>query len=334
MIIAYVISESYSTSVFNGIKVQAETWADELERQGHKVIKVNPWESHSWENYDIIHIFGPCEFIYTFSASLSVRNNRIVLSPIIDTIQSLWKYRLVSLWGCKRLRLASPNYTIRQSRKYIKHWLVRSKYEYEYVNKSYDVPSGQISIIPLSYRIQECDDYPAKEHFCLHVSRLTDDRKNVLRLMKAAVKYNFKLVLAGSISSEDDFVPFRKIMKEYDNIIYLGWVSDEKLIDLYRRAKVFALPSINEGVGMVAVEAASYGCDIVVTEIGGPKEYYGDMAFTVNPYNIDEIGKAVCKAMVNMNSQPKLMKYIKVNYRLSKCVKDLVKVYTEIAHNE
>lgn len=32
MIIAYVISESYSTSVFNGIKVQAETWADELER--------------------------------------------------------------------------------------------------------------------------------------------------------------------------------------------------------------------------------------------------------------------------------------------------------------
>ena len=190
MIIAYVISESYSTSVFYGIKVQAETWADELERQGHKVIKVNPWESHSWENYDIIHIFGPCEFIYTFSASLSVRNNRIVLSPIIDTIQSLWKYRLVSLWGCKRLRLASPNYTIRQSRKYIKHWLVRSKYEYEYVNKSYDVPSGQISIIPLSYRIQECDDYPAKEHFCLHVSRLTDDRKNVLRLMKAAVKYN------------------------------------------------------------------------------------------------------------------------------------------------
>lgn len=211
---------------------------------------------------------------------------------------------------------------------------MRSKYEYEYVNKSYDVPSGQISIIPLSYRIQECDDYPAKEHFCLHVSRLTDDRKNVLRLMKAAVKYNFKLVLAGSISSEDDFVPFRKIMKEYDNIIYLGRVSDEKLIDLYRRAKVFALPSINEGVGMVAVEAASYGCDIVVTEIGGPKEYYGDMAFTVNPYNIDEIGKAVCKAMVNMNSQPKLMKYIKVNYRLSKCVKDLVKVYTEIAHNE
>lgn len=46
-----------------------------------------------------------------------------------------------------------------------------------------------------------------------------------------------------------------------------------------------------EGVGIVAVDAAIYGCEIVITNIGGPKEYYDNMAYTVNPYNIDDIGK-------------------------------------------
>ena len=43
------------------------------------------------------------------------------------------------------------------------------------------------------------------------------------------------------------------------NIEILGFVSDDELISLYNRAKVFALPSINEGVGLVALEAAVHG---------------------------------------------------------------------------
>lgn len=330
MKIAYVISESYSTVTFNGIRMQAEIWAEELEQQGHQVIRISPWKKHEWEDYDVVHLFGPCEFIYNFTSSLHVRNPRIVFSPIIDTIEPVWKYRIASLLNFKKLRLETPNYVIRKSRPYIKHWLVRSQYEFDYVNKAYDVPADQISIVPLSYRIEECNEYPPKEVFCLHVSKLTDGRKNVMRLMEAAVKYKFNLILAGSIHSEEAFEPFRKIIEANKNITYLGRVSDEELKDLYKRAKVFALPSINEGVGMVAVEAASYGCDIVVTEIGGPKEYYGDMAFVVNPYNVDAIGQAVCKAMEAKNLQPKLMEHVKRNYSLEKCVESLVDIYKKI----
>lgn len=330
MKIAYVISETYSVSKYNGIKIQAETWAKELVRQGESVVLVNPWEYHDWGCYDIVHIFGPCEFILNFVSGVFLQMPHIVFSPIIDTIQSVSKYKMASLWGCQKLRLASPNYTIRQSRKYISHWFARSKYELIYINKAYGVPLDSISIVPLSFRIEPGAFNFARKKYCLHVSRLTDQRKNVMRLIEAAIKYDFQLVLAGSISSEDDFFKMRTLIDNNDNITYLGRISDDRLLQLYHEAKVFALPSINEGVGMVAVEAAACGCDIVITEKGGPKEYYKGMAKIVNPYSVEEIGTSILESLAGATFQPQLREYILNNYSLSACVKNLRQNYANI----
>jgi len=329
MYIAYVINVDLAVSPFNGIRIQAETWADELVQQGHKVVKVNPWEKQDWAEYDLVHIIGANRAIDGLVSSLAGKCKKICFSPIIDTIESTFKYRLASYMGCKRLRLYSVNYAIRQASQYIDQWFVRSHYELTYVNQSYGVPLDRISIIPLSPRIPIIDQYPEKEDFCFHLSSLADGRKNVMRLVQAAIKYHFKLVLAGSVNSDAAFSPIKSLIDTHDNISYLGRVSDAELYHLYARAKVFALPSINEGVGMVAVEAASYGCDIVVTEIGGPKEYYGSRAFVVNPYDVDEIGKAVVAAMAEREYQPKLMKEINEKYSLPRCVAQLAEEYSK-----
>ena len=325
MRIAYIIN--VCTNKYNGIRVQAETWADELIRQGHDLVKVNPWERIEWEQFDIVHIIGADRAIDGLFMSLSKYCKKIVFSPIIDTIEPIWRYRIATHVGCKRLRLYSLNYALRQSKPYIDRWFVRSHYEFAYVNKAYGVPVERISIIPLSFRTPVCDEYPKKEYFCFHVSMLTDNRKNVIRLMKAAVKYKFDLVLAGSIRSEKDFEPLRQIIEKNENITYLGRISDDELVALYKRAKVFALPSINEGVGLVAVEAASYGCDIVVTKIGGPKEYYDGMAYIINPYDIDDIGKSVISALQETQFQPILQKHILKMFNLHRCVEKLVNEY-------
>lgn len=327
MYIAYIINVSLSVSPFNGIRIQAETWADELDRQGHMVVRVNPWDRPDWEKFDVVHIIGADRAIDGFVASLSSKCKKICFSPIIDTIESTFKYKLASYMGCKKLRLYSVNYSIRQASKYIDRWFVRSHYELTYVNQSYGIPLDKISIISLSPRIPEIKEYPQKENFCFHVSSLADGRKNVLRLVKAAIKYKFQLVLAGTINSDKAFSPIKSLIDRHGNITYLGRVSDEDLYSLYKRAKVFALPSINEGVGMVAVEAASYGCDIVVTNIGGPKEYYGDKAYIINPYNIDDIGQAVVAALKGKKYQPQLMKEITEKFSLSHCVAQMVKEY-------
>lgn len=329
MKIAFVISESFCVVPFHGIKIQAKTWADELERQGHDVTCVSPWDTPKWELFDIIHLVGYNEVLLDLDV-LSKKNSNIVFSPIIDSMQNVHLYKLMTYWGCAKLRLKSTNYVIRQASRYVKHWYVRSKFEYGYVKNAYGIHEDNISIIPLSYRIAPPSLQLEKKKFCFHVSKLTDDRKNVLRLVKAAQKYNFDLVLAGSISSEKDFYPIKQIVDSCPNISYLGRVSDEKLISLYNEAKVFALPSINEGVGLVAVEAAACGCDIVVTKVGGPKEYYNGMAHEVDPLSIDDIGCAILEALRATDTQPALREHIIKNFSLDSCVHQLAESYQKL----
>ena len=82
-----------------------------------------------------------------------------------------------------------------------------------------------------------------------------------------------------------------------------------------------------EGVGFVALEAAVYGAEIVLTDIGAPKEYYDGRAYLVSPYDMDAIGKAVVKALGEHKSQPGLKDYILNNYSfevLSKKLHDVL----------
>ena len=111
----------------------------------------------------------------------------------------------------------------------------------------------------------------------------------------------------------------------------MGFVSDDELSLLYDRAKVFALPSINEGVGLVALEAAMHECNIVITNIGGPKEYYpSGLAQLVDPYNIDSIGRAIITALADNETQPKLKDFIEKNYSVSNCTDILINFYSKV----
>ena len=106
------------------------------------------------------------------------------------------------------------------------------------------------------------------------------------------------------------------------------------LKNLYKRARVFALPSLQEGVGMVALEAAAYGCEIVLTNYGAPKEYYDGRAVLVDPMNIDEIGEAIMTAMDKDYAQPELMCYMNENYSEEACCKLLDKYIQEAISQE
>lgn len=329
MKIAYFLSWGAGPSPYNGVRVQAETWAEELRRKGHDVSLVGAWDRGNWEDFDVLHVFmanpGTLDLVRTFWR----RNSNIVFSPIIDTEKSVFAYKLACIAGINRLNIGTYQYFTRLARPYIKKWIVRSDFEASYVHGSYGVSHNQIRKVPLSFRTCTPVQLSDKQDFCLHVSKITDSRKNVMRLMEASVKYGFRLVLAGGISGEESFKSMKEFINAHSNIEYLGRVNDDKLVELYTKAKVFALPSTCEGVGLVALEAAACGCNIVITNIGGPKEYYDDMAFKVDPYSVDAIGNAVKAAMVDHSKQPVLMKYIKEQYNLSICVDKLIDIYNE-----
>ena len=101
--------------------------------------------------------------------------------------------------------------------------------------------------MPLSYREDRYDAHVEKEPFCLFVGTMTQERKNVGRLIAAAKKFGFRLVLAGSPGNAASENHLRAQIADASNIDLKGFVSDDELYSLYNRAKVFALPSLNEG---------------------------------------------------------------------------------------
>lgn len=335
MKIAYIITPHAVVDSTNGIKSQAITWANALRNKGHQVDLIDIWGYYDWPSYNAIHFFGNGSWVNTIRTYLSKKNPKCVYSPIYDPnpflesnsqqIQKKISKLTHGKWNCAL-------YNVCREYQGYKKILVRTDHEHEMIKKLFDVPEKVIAKVPLSYShiLKYEENLPQKEDFVFHMSLFTQPRKNVIRLIQAALKYNFKLKIAGNPGTKEAYQKFIKAINNAPNIEVLGFISEEEKLDLYRRAKVFALPSISEGVGIVAVDAALYGADIVVTNIGGPKEYYNGMAEIVNPYNVDEIGQACLRLLSEKTYQPKLRKHINTNYSLNAISNRLIDIYKSL----
>lgn len=305
-----------------GVKVQAEMWGDGLRNLGHQIDMVTNWGGVDWREYDALIVFGFSQGTRSYISGLAKENPNIIIAPIIDPSTSDRVYKFFCKWwgSHKYLRLSSRFHDLWLIRKLPKLWLVRSEEERHYVNYCLEIPHEQIAKVPLHYRIPRIVEFPFKEMFCFHASRLKAPNKNVCRIVEAAKKYGFQLKLAGHLMGESELAWMRNLIGDAKNIEYVGEVSETELQNMYKRAKVFALPSLQEGVGMVALEAAAYGCEIVLTNYGAPKEYYDGQAIVVDPKSVDEIGQAIMKAMNEGFAQPKLKSYIEQHYSERVCM--------------
>ena len=316
----------------NGVRKQAIIWAEGLKKIGVNVSLLGPWDNYDFKDCDIVHIFSYFANMETSINSIKKKFRcKVVVSPIIDTNRSPFLTKMASYCHIPLLHMYSLAGSLRESAKCVEGWFVRSEYEGNHLSKALGI--NKIYKVMLPARIVSHTQVK-KEDFCLHVAYLPDGRKNVFRLIEAAIKYKFKLVLAGSKYNEIAWQKMMRMVNGHDNIKVLGWVSDEQLKDLYSRARVFALPSLAEGVGLVALEAAAYGCDIVLTNRGAPKEYYNGMAKLVDPLSVDEIGLAVQSYLNGVTKQPDLQDYIKKNHSVEASVSELYNAYEEVLNGK
>lgn len=322
-------SKNYS----GGINVQCRMWKEGLEKLGHHVHLHNCWERFDYKSIDIVLIVGNGKLLPDYiSLFKDFSHIKFVSAPIIDEV-NIFKYKLrsnIPFWH--RPGVTNVPNILTKTKGYFSLWLARSEWEKRFICEGHGVNPNSVEIVPISMRFDKVSDvdFSKKEDYCLHVSRLASPGKNVERLVLAAKKYNFKLVLAGTINGDKETAWLESIIGHNKNITYTGWVSEEELKNLYKRAKVFALPSFIEGVGMAALEAACYGCDIVLTNIGAPKEYYNGRAVLVNPNSIDSIGEGVIEAMTKKNIQPELKSHIENNYSVDVCIKKLEQSLSKI----
>lgn len=309
-----------------GINVQGRMWAEGLSALGNETVLINPWEKIDYNSFDYIILLGISkQYLDYYNLYRKFAHPKIVSAPIIDYNGKMWQFKLRSrYYGSVKLKINKPLHDYYMLSPNIDIFLVRSEYEKLFLTEGMRVDANKVHIVPISMRYNNVlnIDYSKKENYCLHISRLADPGKNVKNLVMAAKKYGFKLKLGGTINGKEK-AWLDELITDAENIEYLGWLTEEQLKNEYIKAKVFALPSFIEGVGMVALEAAAYGCEIALTDIGAPKEYYKGRAVLVNPYDIDSIGQGILKAMNTKKAQPELREYIISHYSLKVNMKQL-----------
>lgn len=328
MKIAFLIPPTVSGKK-NGVVSQALTWKDGLELLGVSVELISPWESYDWASYDVIHAFSFGHYLSILPLLKTKGARKIVVSPIYDSNRPAALVRVMSRLDFPIGGLKTNWAALRASIPSVDSFLVRSNFEAQRVEAAFAIRRDKIVNAPLAMRfnVERVNSTPSSEPICSHVSTLSAGVKNVDRLVSAALKYGFPLHLAGQIMDEGFRRKLLRITNSYENIVYHGPLSDDELTKLYRKSRVFALPSLMEGVGLVGLEAAAHGADVVITERGGPKEYYAGMALTVDPESVDEIGIAVMKFLDGQSFQPELSGRIKTEFSIEASAGKLLDAY-------
>lgn len=81
------------------------------------------------------------------------------------------------------------------------------------------------------------------------------------------------------------------------NVSFTGFISDEDLRDLYRRAGAYVQASQHEGFGVAVAEAMLAGCVPVVSREGALTEVVGELGIVLDEIAPEEIAAAVGRAV-------------------------------------
>lgn len=105
--------------------------------------------------------------------------------------------------------------------------------------------------------------------YVLAVARFVPE-KGLTDLIEAfnGLKTDHQLVLAGDADHETDYSrKVKQLAQSNDRIVLTGYITGEKLKQVFSNAGLFVLPSYHEGLPIALLEALSYGLSVLVSDI-------------------------------------------------------------------
>ena len=170
-------------------------------------------------------------------------------------------------------------------------------------------PNDQISKIKTSEIQSKFEIRNSK--FLLFIGRI-EERKNISNIVKAfellKERYNIphKLVLAGKAGYGYDNIKFEIRNSKFENdVVELGFVSEDEKWELLKKADVFVFPTLYEGFGIPILEAQSVGCSVVASNnssipevIGVETQNFASLQL-VDPQNPQDIAESIYKLISN-----------------------------------
>ena len=281
--------------------------------------------------YDVLHYHaeGSCAMLWI---------PHLFRKKIVVTIHGLDWQR--SKWGgfaTKYIRFGE-----KLAAKYADEIIVLSKGVQDYFKEMYNrdtifIPNGvnkpvirKPSIIKEKYGLE-------KDSYILFLARIVPE-KGLHYLIEAYKQINTdkKLVIAGGGSHTNDYLKKIKNMVASDErIIMTGFVQGQELEELFSNCYLYCLPSDVEGMPISLLEAMSYGCYCLVSDIKENTQVTENYAISFKKSNINDLKEKILFILKNnMKNKQNAQEYILEKYNWNERVEQMINLYKKTTKGE
>ena len=274
--------------------------------------------------YDVLHYHaeGSCAMLWI---------PHLLKKKIVVTIHGLDWQR--SKWG--GLATKYIKFGEKLAVKYADKIIVLSKGVQKYFKDTYNrdtvfIPNGVNKPIIRDNNIIKKKYNLDKDDYILFLARIVPE-KGLHYLIEAfkQIDTDKKLVIAGGASHTNDYLSKIKKMASTDSrIIMTGFVQGAELEELYSNCYMYCFPSDIEGMPLSLLEAMSFGCNCLVSNIEENVQVIGKYGKTFKKGNVEDLKKSI-NDMLNgkrLNKEDIINEIVK-KYDWNIIVKDIEKLY-------
>ena len=209
------------------------------------------------------------------------------------------------------------------------------------LQRDFDLPVNKFSVV---YNAVDFDDIDAADpnlfaerygvrDFVLCVGRF-EERKNQLGIARALAGLSTPVVFIGGVPAYQlaYFDSCQKAAAKIPQVLFIEGLPQAEVFSAMKAAKAHVLGSWWENTGLVSLEAAVCGCNVVSTSRSPWQEYFADDAWIVDPADPAAIRQAV-ESAVNSPVSYALAERIRERFTWPQAAADLAKAYQRVLEN-
>ncbi len=185
--------------------------------------------------------------------------------------------------------------------------LVDSEVGKQQVRTCYGLPGERLHVLPYvapayisgsSASIDVTGKYGLPEKYLFYPANFWE-HKNHQNLIEAVIRLkaelpDLSLVLAGSADNGSEAVMQRiEQMGLRKSVFVLGYVPNEEMAELYRRARALVMPTYFGPTNIPPLEAFAAGCPVAISGIYGIPDQVGDAALLFDPASVEDIAECI-----------------------------------------
>lgn len=199
--------------------------------------------------------------------------------------------------------------------------IVPSQYTREEAIALLDVPPEHVIVVPMARGQRFHPGGPDRDalafeigiagRYVLAVGTL-EPRKNLVTVLRAFARIasavdDIELVITGGRGWRNE--AFEVELERLDlagRVRLTGFVSEERLVDLYAGAACFLFPSLAEGFGLPVIEAMACGAPVITGNRTSLPEVAGEAALLVEPLDAEALAAATLRVLEDEELAAKL----------------------------